>query len=571
MPQCYATTGRLFGALQPERGGYNAGMNPLPPALPARRRRWGPLWVALVLVACGCGGGGGSGAESSAAPTGVVVAATPVVAPVGAADAGATPAVAADTATPATPGTSTAPLVAAGTAPAVQTASPDTSADLVVAALSPTATEAPVVATPAAAQALPVAPTLPRAGLGAQELAVLVAEGDVLGEAIARAYQLARGIPDAHVIRLTVPTGSDVIGDAAFATLKSQLDARLPATVQATLVTWTQPSRVQGATCSMGITSALAFGYNAMLCGGCNRTQASAYYNTDTTRPYTDLRIRPSMMLGATTLEAAQALIARGIAAEGSAPTGTGWLLRTTDAARSVRHPDFSALPAAWSTEPSLALRYVDASTTGSAQEVVQQGDLLFYFTGLAKLQQLGSNRFLPGAVADHLTSFGGLLPGANGQMPATAWLAAGATASYGTVEEPCNHVEKFPRASVLIDHYLRGATVIEAYWKSVAWPGQGLFVGDPLARPWANQPNATIEDGELVVRSRALRRSGAYRVDWLAAGSSQWRTLDSLTAGQPRPVTWRVPLPAVAAGGRLRWVGPCPLQPTQACVLAAG
>jgi xylose isomerase len=26
---------------------------------------------------------------------------------------------------------------------------------------------------------------------------------------------------------------------------------------------------------------------------------------------------------------------------------------------------------------------------------------------------------------------------------------------------------------------------LIEAYWKSVAWPGQGLFVGEPLARPW--------------------------------------------------------------------------------------
>ncbi|OGB03549.1 MAG: hypothetical protein A3E25_07525 [Burkholderiales bacterium RIFCSPHIGHO2_12_FULL_69_20] len=515
-------------------------MNPLHIAPPRRRpnRTW---WVALLLITAGCGGGGGS--ESSAATTGGSLAITsPAITPVGAADTGNTLAVAVDAST----------FVAANTP-------------------EPAIADVPVVVTTAAAPALPVAPTLPRAGLGAQDLALLVAEGDAQGEAIARAYQLVRGIPDAQVIRLPVPTGSDVIGDSAFATLKAQLDARLPATVQATLVTWTQPSRVQGSSCSMGITSALAFGYNAMLCGGCNRTQASAYFDTDTTRPYSDLRIRPSMMLGAATLEAAQALIARGLAAEGSAPSGTGWLLRTADAARSVRHTDFQALPDAWRTEPVLDLRYVDASTAGSAQEVVQQSDLLFYFTGLAKLQQLGSNRFLPGAVADHLTSFGGLLPEARGQMPATAWLAAGATASYGTVEEPCNHVEKFPRASVLIDHYLRGATVIEAYWKSVAWPGQGLFVGDPLARPWANEPSAAIEDGALVVRSRALRRNGAYRVDWLAAGSSQWRTLDSLTAGQPRPVTWRVPLPAVAAGGRLRWVGPCPLQPAQSCVLSGG
>jgi hypothetical protein len=29
------------------------------------------------------------------------------------------------------------------------------------------------------------------------------------------------------------------------------------------------------------------------------------------------------------------------------------------------------------------------------------------------------------------------------------------------------------------------GATAIEAYWKSVAWPAQGLFVGEPLAAPY--------------------------------------------------------------------------------------
>ena len=25
----------------------------------------------------------------------------------------------------------------------------------------------------------------------------------------------------------------------------------------------------------------------------------------------------------------------------------------------------------------------------------------------------------------------------------------------------------------------------IEAYWKSVAWPGQGVFIGEPLATPF--------------------------------------------------------------------------------------
>jgi uncharacterized protein (TIGR03790 family) len=91
-----------------------------------------------------------------------------------------------------------------------------------------------------------------------------------------------------------------------------------------------------------------------------------------------------------------------------------------------------------------------------------------------------------PGALADHLTSFGGQLTGRSGQTSALAWIDAGATASYGTVSEPCNHVQKFPHPQLLLLHYLQGASAIEAYWKSVRWPQQGLFIGDPLAAPFA-------------------------------------------------------------------------------------
>ena len=539
------------------------------------------LLIALAGLALAACGGGGSAANASAGLSTSTAAALPVA---------ETSAAAARVGSDAMPAAEpVADILSAGTT----TAAADTGAALAVkeaptAAILPAeaspavttldipATAAPTPAAPPVARAeVPAAavsalqpPTLPRTGLAAGDLAVLYADGDATSEAIARAYQRARGIPEANLLRVVIPGGADAISDSAFAGIKADLDARLPAHIQATLVTWTQPSRVAGVTCAMGITSALAFGYNAALCGGCSRTQASAYYDTDTTRPYTDLRIRPSMMLGAATLEAAQALIARGVAADGAAPTGTGWLLRTADAARSVRYTDYPALPAAWATDPGPALRYLDASPAGWAQELVGYNDVMFYFTGLVRVPQAASNRFLPGAVADTLTSFGGFLPGAKGQMPVTDWLAAGATASYGTVEEPCNFAEKFSRASVLVAHYARGATLIEAYWKSVAWPGQGLFVGEPLARPWAGVPSATVEGNELVIRSRGLRRNGAYRVEWLDAGGSAWRTLASATAGQPRPTAWRVPLPVVTTGGKLRWVGPCPLQPAQSCVL---
>jgi len=56
---------------------------------------------------------------------------------------------------------------------------------------------------------------------------------------------------------------------------------------------------------------------------------------------------------------------------------------------------------------------------------------------------------------------------------------------SYGTVQEPCSFTTKFPEPAVVIARYPRGETLLEAYRKSVAMPGQAVFVGEPLAAPF--------------------------------------------------------------------------------------
>ncbi len=332
------------------------------------------------------------------------------------------------------------------------------------------------------------APTEPApTALRPTDLAVLYAAGDATSESIARAYQQARGIPEANVLAVTLPTRNDVISSTDFTAMKTALDARLPASVQATLVTWTAPSRVAGS-CTMGLTAALALGYDTRYCGGCAATATTPYYNSPSAQPWSALRIRPSMMLGAATLAEAQVLINRGVAADRSmrstGASAEALLMRTDEAERSVRWNDFRTL--AGSTGPGLQFTLQDNAAGTGSNEVTGRSKLLFYFTGTVRVNNAVSNTWLPGAAADHLTSFGGVLPNGNGQMPATEWLRAGATASYGTVEEPCAYEQKFPRASVLVNRYAQGDTLIEAYWKSVQWPGQGLFIGEPLARPWA-------------------------------------------------------------------------------------
>ena len=183
------------------------------------------------------------------------------------------------------------------------------------------------------------------------------------------------------------------------------------------------------------------------------------------------------MVLAAKDYVAATQLIDRGVAADYSQPKGSAYLLKTTDVARSSRAVFF----------PEVVKKFDAVFSVNYLQKnfIEKRPDVMFYFTGLTHVQKINRNNYLPGAIADHLTSTGGILVGSD-QMSILEWLEAGATGSYGTVVEPCNFPEKFSNPGVLMDYYLRGNSLIEAYWKSVAEPGQGIFVGEPLAKPFA-------------------------------------------------------------------------------------
>lgn len=279
--------------------------------------------------------------------------------------------------------------------------------------------------------------------------------------------------------------------------------------------------------------------------------------------------MRPSMLLGAATLDAAKTLIDRGVRADATLPPGDGYLLRTSDASRSVRYTDYPGLPSVWSGDAGLQLNYIDNSAGVGSDGISGKSNVLFYFTGLAGVPpHLSSNTFRPGAVADSLTSSGGVLPNGAGQMPITRWFDAGATASYGTVEEPCNYTQKFSVASVLIDQYYRGATLIEAYWKAVQWPGEGLFIGEPLAQPFRDSPTLKVDAGQYLVSSRAPRANASYSLQYRTAASSTWVSLGTFKVTRAQPQSWRVPLPPADAS-QLRWLGPCPTNVSQQCTLA--
>jgi len=314
----------------------------------------------------------------------------------------------------------------------------------------------------------------PGAGLTAAQLAVVINDDEPNSVELGEYYRKARAIPAANMVHVRIPHRPRKLDAAQFEALKEQIDASLGPNIQAVLMVWTAPYAVE---CN-SITSAYTLGLDSGLCTkGCAPSKPSSYFNAMAGKPYADYQMRISMLLPTDSVEATKALIDRGVLAGFATPTATAYFLRTSDAARSSRAQFF---PRSMSV-PSKKLTI----KTLQADSIEQVDDIMVYETGLSAVPKLNTLKFLPGALADHLTSYGGDLLAEGGQMSSLRWLDAGATASYGTVSEPCNHWQKFPNSTVLLAQYLRGNSAIEAYWKSVAWPAQGVFIGEPLAAPY--------------------------------------------------------------------------------------
>ena len=310
------------------------------------------------------------------------------------------------------------------------------------------------------------------------QLAVVVNSSDPQSLLIADYYQNKRHIPDENVIVVEFPVNGGVLDKKLFEKIRRQVEKKTPEHVQFYALTWSKPFRVD----CMSITSAFAFGFDEKYCAqSCKPTAASPYFNSVSRTPYNEYNIRPTMMLAGSSVEQVQAMIDRGVRSDYLHPDGVAYLVSTSDKARNVRAQLYS------DTIEVLAGRAKFQIVESNVLE--NKNDVMFYFTGLKQVDEISSNHFVDGAIADHLTSTGGVLFGGS-QMSVLRWLDAGVTASYGTVVEPCAFPQKFPNPGIVIDYYTRGEALIEAYWKSVRWPGQGVFVGEPLAAPFSKIPS---------------------------------------------------------------------------------
>lgn len=325
--------------------------------------------------------------------------------------------------------------------------------------------------------------------LTGKNVLVLFKQNDSLSKKIADYYLQKRAVPKSQLIGIKLSTANNsTISPSQFADIQQQIKPYLTDQIKVLLLTWHAPYRVG----CMSITSAFSLGFDEKYCShnknhitGCHMTANSPFFNAKAHQLWQSDTIRLTMMLSGRRFEEVKELVDRGVKADNSQPNGDAYLVRTQDAQRSTRWRMFKKLADIWPEQKGLQIHYVDDHHLTQDTSIKNKNNILFYLTGYTQVPDIKSNHYLPGAIADHLTSTGGAGISNQGQMKAFRWLEAGVTGSYGTVIEPCNYPQKFPNAQILIPSYVGGDSLVEAYWKSVQQPGEGLFIGEPLACPW--------------------------------------------------------------------------------------
>lgn len=195
----------------------------------------------------------------------------------------------------------------------------------------------------------------------------------------------------------------------------------------------------------------------------------------------------PAMMLGylgpkGNTVDEIKAMIRRGVESDSTHPEGVIWFVSNDDIRWTCRE---------WEVAPVIKeLKAQGASARLAGIAAPGKGPTLGVFTGSMRPDVKAIRNFVPGAIADHLTSFAGHFQ-ESAQTKLSEWIRQGATASSGTVTEPYAIWTKFPNARIFL-HQRAGLSIIESYYLSVGSPMQLIIIGEPLASPFA--PKITFD-----------------------------------------------------------------------------
>jgi uncharacterized protein (TIGR03790 family) len=296
-------------------------------------------------------------------------------------------------------------------------------------------------------------------------------------------YCERRGVPPENLVRINWAGGNTSWTLAEF-------EAQLFNPLQAALASRQLTNQIRYVVLSMdipfavsdngrvnGTTSTLFYGFKASTKDNENSYARSEGAFGDTLPSTAPGPSYLATMITAGSLAQAKQLVDQGVNSDASFPTQTVLLARSTDPARNIRYSLFDN--AGFNTR----LAGYDTVQRIDSDVVAGRSNLLGFQTGLANFS-ISPNTFVPGAMADSMTSYAGIIFGPNSQTSLLAFIHAGAAGSYGTVTEPGATVTKFPDPLVYF-YQARGFSLAECYYLGVQYPFQGLVVGEPLAAPY--------------------------------------------------------------------------------------
>ncbi|MGA9453193.1 MAG: TIGR03790 family protein [Verrucomicrobiia bacterium] len=249
-----------------------------------------------------------------------------------------------------------------------------------------------------------------------------------------------------------------------------------------------------------GTTSALFYGLRLG-----NPSDTNSYAASETSFGQATLVGAPgysflTTMITADSLAQAEALVNQGVISDGTLPQAPVVLAKSSDPSRNIRYPYFD------NAIFNVNILGVSSILRTNTDSVSWPNSCLGYETGLAQFSVLPGT-FVPGAVADSLTSYGGVIFGSNDQTNLLAFINAGAAGSYGTVAEPGADTQEFPNPQVYF-YQARGFSLAESYYQSINEPYLGLIVAEPLAAPFArpgvgrwstNLPNSVLSGTSML------------------------------------------------------------------------
>lgn len=418
-------------------------------------------------------------------------------------------------------------------------------------------------------------------GINSNNLYILSNTADISSVLLAQYYAETRNIPSAHIINVSLPINTILIDWNDAENISSAIN-QYGQQAKGFAIAWSMPYTVGPPSSDpnfarsgyQSITSWVSMGKSPIYPIANNTCYYTGYgngysdyalgspYDYEPDYPQKFI-VKPSMLLASSTMSYTtlvsdpQALIGIkntiqiGLSSDMTQPRGSAYYIVSSDVTRSCRR--------------TLAVQAIqDTIYLSSYQNFTNNliaKDIFIYQQALAYMDPTGGNlvngtfyprqtnyrynpiigfspynEYLPGAMADTLSSYNGRLFDNSGQMSCMEFINAGATASYGSIREPCAYTEKFPNPISESLSVQRGYSLIESYWKSVEWPMEGVFVGEPLARPYL-RIKAYSNGSDLMIQN-LFGFSGYYQINYNGASYGPYYLHRNSTAINIGPVT---------------------------------